>query len=314
MKVMISKNIPASLLGLLALLVMLAAGMPALAASSQRAQQSFASPDAAVQSLVTALKKQNHKELMAILGPGSKEIVSSGDPVVDKAGQNRFLRLYEEKTVIERAGTGKAILSLGKDGYPFPIPLVKKSGGWVFDTKAGKEEILSRRIGGNELAVIDVLRAYVDAQHEYASGAGGVLAFAQKFRSTPGKKDGLYWEVKEGEPESPFGPMVAKAAGEGYVKQKEEEAPAPYHGYLFRILKAQGKHAGGGAYDYVVNGSMVLGFAAVAYPAEYGASGIMTFIVNQNGVIYQKDLGKNTGKIAAAMKLYDPDKTWKKVK
>jgi hypothetical protein len=313
MKVMISRNPFVSLLGLLALLVTVAVGMPALAASAAKAQKSFASPEAALQNLVSALKKDNQQELLAILGPGSESIVSSGDPVSDKAGKERFLKLYEEKKVIEKPTTGKAVISVGNDRYPFPIPLVKKGGKWVFDTKAGKDELLSRRIGSNELSVIEVLQAYVEAQHEYASSPAGALEFAQKVRSTPGQKDGLYWEAKEGEPESPFGPMIAKATAEGYGNAQEGE-PAPYHGYLFRILKGQGKNAPGGAYDYVFNGRMVLGFGAIAYPAEYGASGIMTFIVNQNGAVYQKDLGKDTAKTAAAIKLYDPDKTWKKVK
>ena len=205
-------------------------------------------------------------ELAAIFGPGSSEIVSSGDPVADQTARERFLRLYDEKNAIETAGNGKAVLSVGNQDYPFPIPVIKKGDAWLFDAMAGKEEILNRRIGRNELEVMQVLRAYVDAQHEYASRQrAGVMEFAQKIRSTPGKRDGLYWETKEGEEESPFGPLAAKAAREGYTKSKSGN-PTPFHGYLFRILKAQGKDAGGGAFDYVVNGRMVLGFALVAYP------------------------------------------------
>jgi hypothetical protein len=314
MMAMTSRKISVYLLLLPVLLVILAA-VPSLAASSHRAQKSFTSPEDAVKSLVAAVRSDNSKELVAILGPGSRAIVSSGDPVADKAGRERFVKLYDEKNAIEGADTGKAVLSIGNEDHPFPIPVVKKGGRWRFDTRAGKEEILNRRIGRNELNVIDVLRAYVDAQREYASmdpGSSGVRAFAQKISSTPGKKDGLYWEAKEGEEESPFGPLAAKAAREGYAKSKSGK-PAPFHGYLFRILKAQGKDADGGAFDYVVNGRMVLGFAMVAYPAQYGSSGIMTFIVNQNGIVYQKNLGRNTGKIAAAMKLYNPDKSWRKV-
>ena len=207
--------------------------------------------------------------------------------------------------------TGKAVFSIGNEDYPYPIPLVKKGQVWRFDTRAGKEELLNRRIGRNELEVIEILRAYVDAQREYATtdwDGDGKSEFAQKIRSTPGKKDGLYWAAKEGEKLSPLGPLAAKAAKEGYSKES-----TALHGYHFRILKGQGKDAEGGAFDYLVNGKMLLGFAMVAYPAQYGSSGIMTFIVNQNGIVYQKDLGKNSSKVAAAMKLFNPDKSWKKV-
>ena len=298
-----------------ALLLVVTWHTPALAAPSHKAPTSFSSPEKAVETLMAALRSDDNSKLLAILGPGSQAIVSSGDPIADKAGRERFLRLYDEKKAVEMAGTGKAVLSVGNDDYPFPIPVVKKGDGWVFDTMAGKEEILNRRIGRNELEVIDVLRAYVDAQREYASKVRAgthVMEFAQKIRSTPGKRDGLYWETKEGEEESPLGPLAAEAAHEGYVKPKSGN-PSPYHGYYFRILKGQGKSADGGAFDYVVNGKMILGFALVAYPAQYGASGIMTFIVNQNGIVHQKDLGRNTGKIAAAIQQYEPDKSWKKV-
>ena len=315
MKFMTFRNIPNYLLLLLALFVIPAGSVTALAASAPKAQKSFASPEDAVKSLVAAVRNNDNKELAAILGPGSKTIVSSGDPVADQAGRERFVKLYDEKNGIEGASTGKAVLSVGSEEYPFPIPVVKKGDAWRFDTRAGKEELLNRRIGRNELEVIDVMRVYVEAQRDYASkdrDDNGVREFAQKIRSTPGKHDGLYWKAKEGEEESPFGPLAAEAAREGYGPVKGEQ-PSPFHGYLFRILKGQGKSAEGGAYDYVVNGRMILGFAMVAYPAQYGASGIMTFVVNQNGIVYQKDLGKKTGSIAAAMKRYDPDKGWKKV-
>ena len=313
MKDMTFRNIPNYLILLLALLVIPAGSVTALAASSPKAQKSFASPEDAVKSLIAAVRNNDNKELAAILGPGSKAIVSSGDPVADQAGRERFVKFYDEKNAIEGASTGKAVLAIGNEEYPFPIPVVKKGDRWRFDARAGKEEILNRRIGRNELEVIDVLRAYVDAQRDYASKDrdGHGVEFARKIRSTPGKKDGLYWKSKEGGEESPLGPLAAEAAREGYAKL--ERNPVPFHGYLFRILQAQGKNADGGAYDYVVNGRMILGYAMVAYPAQYGASGIMTFIVNQNGIVYQKDLGKNTGKVAAAMKLYNPDKSWKKV-
>jgi hypothetical protein len=205
---------------------------------------------------------------------------------------------------------------VGKDDWPLPIPIRKKGSAWFFDTKAGKEEMLNRRIGRNELNTIDVLEAYVVAQREYAGkdrDGDGVYPYAQKFWSTPGKKDGLYWEAKEGEEASPFGPLSARAAQEGYKRKGKPEKPSPYYGYYFKILKAQGKNAPGGAYDYVVKGNMIFGFGLVAYPAKYGSSGIMTFIVNQEGVVYQKDLGKGTAKAAGSIKRYDPDPTWKKV-
>lgn len=313
MKVMSFRNIPNLLILLLMLLVISAGSFSALAASPPKAQKSFASPDVAVASLIAALRSSDDKVLVAILGPGSREIVSSGDPVADKAGREQFLRLYDEKNAIEMTGAGKAVLTIGNKDHPFPIPVIKKGTSWFFDAAAGKEEILNRRIGRNELNVIELLDAYVVAQREYASSKpNGVMEFAQKIRSTPGKWDGLYWETKEGEKESPFGPLAAKAAREGYGKATRGK-PSPFHGYLFRILKAQGKHADGGAFDYMANGRMALGFALVGYPAQYGSSGIMTFIVNQNGIVYQKDLGRNTGTIAAAMKRYDPDKSWQKI-
>lgn len=303
-----------SSISLLMLLVILASAMPVLAASAKNAQKSFTTAEEAVKSFAQAVRSNDAGKLVAILGPGSKEIISSGDPVADKAARELFIKRYDEKITMEGADTGKVVLTIGNDDYPFPIPIVKKGKVWRFDTRAGKDEILNRRIGRNELAVIDVLHAYVDAQREFVSqdrDGDAVLEFAQKFRSTPGKKDGLYWEAKEGMEESPFGPLVAKADREGYAKSKTDDI-TPYHGYFFKILKAQGENAEGGAFDYVVNGNMVLGFAMVAYPAQYGSSGIMTFIVNHGGVVYEKDLGPKTVKLAKSMKLFDPDKTWKK--
>lgn len=271
-------------------------------------QRTFASPDEAVRALTASVKINNDKELVAILGPGSQDLISSGDKVDDRTGKERFLKAYEEKNSIEPIGDNKAVIHIGNQDRVFPIPLVKKGNRWLFDTKAGKEELLCRRVGRNELNVIEVLHAYSDAQREYASKEqdnDGVLEFAQRLISRKGKKDGLYWETKEGEEESPFGPLIARASQEGYKEQ-------PFHGYYFRILKAQGKNAKGGAFDYVTKGNMILGFGLVAYPAKYGSSGIMTFMVNQEGVIYQKDLGSKTAKAAKITK-FDPDKTWKKV-
>ncbi len=300
---------------LLTVLLISVLEVPAFAAPAGKEQKSFTSPEEAVKSIIVALKENDDRKLAAILGPGSQSLISSGDKVADRAGRAEFVRLYEEKNSIELEKPDKAILSIGNQDYPVPIPVVKRGNVWVFDTRAGKEEMLNRRIGRNELKVIDVAHAYVDAQREYATmERGGVelLEFAQKFLSTPGKQDGLYWQAQEDEEESPFGPLIAQATREGYTKGKNNK-PVPFHGYYFRILKGQGKHADGGAFNYVVNGHMILGFALVAYPAQYGASGIMTFIVNQDGVLYQKNLGKNTSKVAAAMKLYDPDKSWQRV-
>lgn len=279
-------------------------------------QKTFASPEEAIKALAAALKAGDTKRLSALFGPEGKDIVFSGDPVVDKEGRERFVSAYEEKNRLEGVDTDKAVLYVGNDDWPFPIPVVKKQAVWKFDIKEGRQELLARRIGRNELSVIQVCLAYVDAQREYAlrdRDGDSVLAYAQGFGSSPGKKDGLYWEVKEGEKPSPLGPLAAEAQKQGYTGRKSGGKPVPYHGYYYRILKGQGKNAPGGAYDYMVKGKMIGGFALVAYPARYRSSGIMTFIVNHDGVVYQKDLGKDTEKIAQAMKLFNPDRTWKKV-
>jgi hypothetical protein len=279
-----------------------------------KGQQSFASADEAVKALVAAIKSGDEEQMLAILGPGGKELIHSGDEVADKAGRDKFLASYEEKTHLEQKSATSMVLHTGIDNWPLPIPITKKGALWAFDTAKGKKEILNRRVGRNELYVMEVLDASVDAQHEYASKdcrGGGTVEFAQRIISTPGKKDGLYWEVQEGEPQSPLGPLVAQAAKEGYPS---ESYLSPFHGYYFKILTGQGKHAPGGAYRYVVKDKMILGFALVAYPAEYGNSGVMTFMVNQEGTVYEKDLGRNTRRIAEAMKVFDPGKGWKPVK
>ena len=277
-------------------------------------QQTFASPEEAVNALVKALKSDDVKALAAIFGPGSRDLLFSGDPVADKTTRERFLSRYGEKNRLE-VTEAKANLNIGNDDWPFAVPLVKKEGLWYFDTKQGREEILARRIGQNELSTIQVCLAYVDAQREYFRkdrDGDGLLEYAQKFGSDKGKKNGLYWPVKEGEGQSPLGPLFASAQEKGYSAKAAGGKPIPYYGYYYRILTGQGKNAPGGAYDYVVKGNMIGGFALVAYPAKYGASGVMTFIVNHDGVVYQKDLGKNTEKTALAMKVFDPDSTWKK--
>ena len=278
-------------------------------------QETFASPDEAVKALVDALRAVDAKALSAIFGSGSKDLVSSGDPTADKTNMKRFINLYEQKSRLEEADVNEVVLYVGDEGWPFPIPIVKIDGAWWFDTDEGREEILARRIGRNELSVIQTSLAYVDAQREYAlkdRNSDGLLAYAQKFVSDSGKKDGLYWEVKEGDEQSPLGLLVAAAQEKGYTGKQSGYKPVPYHGYYYRILKAQGKSARGGSYDYVIKGKMIGGFALLAYPARYGSSGIMTFIVNHDGVVYQKDLGENTEKAALAIKRFNPDRTWEK--
>ena len=276
----------------------------------------FDSPEDAVETLIKALKSDDLETLMAIFGSGNEELLSSGDPVADEAGRRKFIDMYEQKNKLERESADRAVLYLGSQDWPFSIPMVKKNGRWTFDSAAGREELLARRIGRNELSVIQVCLAYIDAQREYALkdwNGDGLHEYAQKFASAPGKKDGLYWKIKQGEVQSPFGLLVARAQEQGYTGSKISERPVPYHGYYYRILKAQGQNAPGGAYDYIVSEKMIGGFALVAYPAKYGSSGIMTFIANHGGEVYQKDLGRNTEKIALAMTLFDPDSTWKKV-
>jgi hypothetical protein len=280
-------------------------------------QKIFPSPEKAVEGMFKAVKTDDIQSLLAIFGPGSKHIILSGDPVEDKHGREWFVKHYEEKNRLEEA-PGKVTLHLGSDDWPFPIPIVKAGKGWRFDTAAGKQEILARRIGENELKAIQVCLAYVDAQKEYAMRKArqgeGLLEYAQKFISSSGKQDGLYWEAGEGQEQSPIGPLFAAARDQGYDKKALGEESEPYHGYFYRILTAQGKNAPGGAQDYVVGGKMMGGFALIAYPAHYRASGVMTFIVNHDGVVYQKNLGKGSKKAAQAIKAFDPDKTWTRVK
>jgi hypothetical protein len=296
--------------------VMTSAGFNQTALAAEAGQKSFKSPEEAVKALIDAVKRNDTKELMGIFGPRGRELIFSGDEVADKVGRERFVKACEAMNRVVPENENKVILHVGNRDWPFPIPIVKEGESWLFDTKTGKQEVLNRRIGRNELNTIQVCLAYVDAQREYALKSrdrGGLLEYAQKFISEEGKKNGLYWEAKKGEEQSPLGPLVAKAAKEGYTRKKSAEKRSPYHGYYYRVLKAQGENAPGGAYDYVVNGKMIGGFALVAYPAAYGNSGVMTFIVNHDGMVYEKDLGKDTDKVATAMKKFDPDKTWKKV-
>lgn len=296
--------------------VLLSLVVSGLCLAQSMEQRRFGSPEEAAKALISALQSRDSKTLEAIFGPGSEDIVSSGDPVADNARRERFIQLYEEKHTLQKASEEIVFLHVGKEEWPFPVPFIKKDSLWHLDTDEGREEILARRIGRNELSAIQVCLAYVDAQREYAlkdRDNDGLLAYAQKFRSTPGKKDGLYWEAAEQDQQSPLGPLLAEAQEEGYELSKEGNGPSPYHGYYYRILTAQGKDAPGGAYDYVVEGKMIGGFALMAYPAQYGASGIMTFMVNHDNILYQKDLGKDTIKEPHAMTRFNPDSMWRKV-
>ena len=295
------------------LIFLIVISIPVLPISAQGVKQKvFGSPEEAMKAVAEAVQAGDVKGVMAILGPEGEDILSSGDQVADKADLERFLKRYQERVDLVRDRDRVSVI-LGNDYFPFAIPIVKKGEGWVFDTKAGREEVLNRRIGRNELAAIQVCLAYVEAQREYASTdreRDGIIQYAQKIVSDAGRRNGLYWEVAEGEIPSPLGPFAAKAAAEGYKKKGDKAIP--YYGYYYKILKGQGMSAAGGAYKYVINGHMVAGFALVAWPAEYNVSGVMTFVVNQNGTVYQKDLGLKTEELAKAMTLYNPDRTWKR--
>jgi hypothetical protein len=272
----------------------------------------FATPEEAAQALATASGAKNREALRALFGLDADDFVAA-DQVQMKNDLEKFADAYKAKHQFESPSETEKILEVGDDDWPFPIPLVKKDGRWHFDTNAGKEELLNRRIGRNELETLETVRAYVEAQREYASRdrmGDEVLQYAQKFASSPDKKDGLYWSQDLDGEVSPLGPLVAEAYEEGYRKKGKDE-PVPYHGYYFKILTSQGSHAPGGKYNYIINGRMIAGFALVAWPAQYGESGIMTFIVNQQGRVYQKDLGQKTDELAPAMKEYDPDSSWR---
>ena len=276
------------------------------------AQEPFDTPEEAVTALVAAAKDGDKTKLLAILGPEGEEIVSSGDDVADRNARDTFVAAYDEKHTLEREGDDQTVLVMGSDDWPFPIPVVEREGKWEFDAAAGHEEILLRRIGRNELSAIQSSLAYVAAQKEYAAlDVDGVRppAYAQRIVSSDGKKDGLYWPSAAGETQSPLGALFAEASDEGY---EFGGAPVPYHGYYYRILKSQGPGAEGGAFDYVVNDRMIGGFALLTYPAEYGNSGIMTFMVNHDGVVFQKDLGEDTEAVAAEIDAFAPDETWTK--
>jgi hypothetical protein len=289
-------------------LTMLIAGM----VSAAVAQQTFKTPEEAAETLVAGLRAGDNKAVNAILGPGGEEILLSGDAVQDENTRRLFLLAYDAKHGIQPRGDKFALLIIGPEDYPFAVPIAKKGDGWVFDTAAGREEVFARRIGRNEFGAIRACLGYHDAQYEYAATMPKVddmAIYAQRIASTPGKKDGLYWPTAAGEPPSPLGDAVADASLRGY----RVGSGAPYRGYYYKILTRQGRNAPGGAHDYIVKGKMIGGFALIAWPAEYGNSGIATFMINHDGVVYEKDLGPKTAQIAGSATAFNPDESWKKV-
>jgi len=296
-------------LGYLALAV---AAIGSASIATATAQQSFKTPEAAADALVAAARSGDRQSVKAVLGPGGMGVVSSGDAVEDNEMRKAFVAAYDAKHAITLDGDKSATLVVGQNDYPLPIPLVQNAGTWKFDTVAGREEILARRIGRDELAAIQVCLAYYDAQNEYAdmtAKADGLATYAQRIMSQPGKKNGLYWPATAGAPQSPIGEAVAEASQRGYRVGNGE----PFHGYRYKILTRQGPNSPGGAHNYIVNGKMIGGFALIAYPAEYGNSGIATFLINHTGDIWEKDLGADTNRIASRMTSFNPDHTWRKV-
>jgi hypothetical protein len=295
--------------------LLFAAGPTMAAPPPPSKARSFASPEEATKALVDALRARDVKALVAIFGSRARPLISSGDEVADREERDRFLQRYDEAHSLVKEGDNAVVLQVGKDEWPFPIPLVKDGSAWLFDAQAGQEEVLRRRIGANELSAIQVCLAYVDAQREYWDRnpqRAPLLQYARRLASTPGKRDGLYWQVGPGETPSPLGELVVRAQRAGYRVGPSNVKPVPYHGYYYRILSAQGPDAPGGAYDYLVRGQMIGGFALVAYPAQWGSSGVMTFIVNHDGVVYEKNLGPKTAELADKMRTFNPDATWKK--
>jgi hypothetical protein len=284
-----------------------------VAIAQQPGQKTFSTPEEASHALFVAVHKDDEKGLSGILGPDAKQLISSGDDIEDESNRTNFTQKFQEMHRLVNEPDGTTTLYIGTDNWPTPIPLVNKAGAWYFDTDAAKREILLRRIGQNELATIRVCHELVDAQKQYYSeprGGDPVQEYAQRFVSNKGGHNGLYWLEAEDEFESPIDPRVADAGSRGGIAKELQTGPIPFHGYYFRILKGQGKNAPGGVEDYIVNGKMTRGFAFLAYPAKYRSSGVMTFIANQNGIVYQKDLGPNTTDLAKAMNEYDPDSSW----
>jgi hypothetical protein len=275
-------------------------------------QKGFETPEAAVEAFAAAVKADDEVELEAIFGPAAKELIWSGDPVDDRQRREEFTADYELKNRLDREGD-TWVLIIGEREWPFPIPLVKQGDRWFFDTEAGKKEILFRRIGKNELDTVQTLLAVVDAQREYAMldrDGDGIREYAAKFRSDPGTRNGLFWETRPDEAPSPLGQLVADARAGGYTLEGRQQEPSPFNGYYYRMLAEQGPHAAGGAFDYVIDGRQIGGFAVVAYPAAYGNSGVMTFMVSHEGVVYETDFGESTAEIVLEMMAFDPDDAW----
>ena len=292
-----------------AVAILLLGLMPATSQAQQQGQKTFASAEEASSALAAAAQSNDEKAMLAIFGPDGKEVVSSGDDVQDQEMHANFAKKYQEMHRLVNEPDGTTTLYIGAENWPAPIPLIHKGNIWYFDTEAGTREILYRRVGRNEITTIRVCQELVAAQKEYFSESHNT--YAQKFFSSEGQRDGLYWKADAGAPQSPIGPLVASAVAEGYEKIPEGGA-TPFHGYYFHILYSQGRHAPGHSKNYIVAGKMTGGFAFVAYPAEYRSSGVMTFIVGSDGVVYEKDLGKNTESIVKAMKKFDPDSSWRK--
>jgi hypothetical protein len=287
----------------------------AIAPQAASAQQKFDSPEEAARALVEAVRSESASRVLEVVGAKARGWLMTTDEVADSGERRLFLAAYDKKNVLVRRSDDKAALAVGEDTWEFPAPIVRKAGKWQFDADAGREEILNRRVGRNELDTIQTLLAIVDAQREYAAedaDGNGLHDYAAHFASSPGKKDGLYWEVGHGERPSPLGAVVAKAAREGYGASVKAGRVQPYQGYIFRMRPAQGPQAPGGAYDYRVGGRLFGGFAVLAYPATYGNSGVKTFIVNHEGLVYEKDLGAATAEQAVKIERYNPDKSWKK--
>ena len=299
----------ANLSKLAAVAILLACWFPTRSMAQQPGQRTFSSPEDASNALVVAVQSNDESAMLDILGPDGEQIVSSGDETEDAQNRANFVQKYQEMHRLVREPDGTTTLYIGAKNWPTPIPLVNEGNSWYFDTEAGRKEILYMRIGRNEMSTIRVCQELVAAEKEYYSTQHN--EYAQKIFSDEGQHNGLYWGAADGEPQSPIGPLVASAVAEGYAKS-QNGAPTPYRGYYYRILTRQSKNAAGGAKSYIVNGKMTEGFAFVAYPAEYRSSGVMTFIVNEDGVVYQKDLGKRTDVLARAMKEYKPDSTWQR--
>ncbi len=283
---------------------------PVRCLAQQTGQKTFPTAQAASQALVDAVKSNDENAMLQVLGPEGKEIISSGDEVEDAQNRSNFVMRYQEMHRLMKEPNGTTTLYVGSENWPLPIPLVYKSGAWYFDSATAKMEILYRRVGRNEISTIRTSLELVAAQKEYAASHNG--EYAQKIFSDPGQQNGLYWKADAGQPQSPIGPLVASAVAEGYTEKKEGAPATPYRGYFYGVLTQQGSHAQGGAKNYVVDGKMTGGFAFIAFPAEYRSSGVMTFIICQNGVVFRKDLGPNTEKLAKAMKSFNPDSTWTK--